>query len=165
MPDDSPHLTVRELRRRWKPHKHRLNVSSDNHPTAIRFHRACSWLSRAEKLDAGADADLVLINQWIGFNSLYGRWDATRRDPLPDRECWKEFVDRVLALDESEFVVGAVCAEIDGSDTSTVDGDTPLLGDTFFYLIRAENGCPGTEGQGPLGDQTGGTPRTGRDCN
>jgi hypothetical protein len=68
-------LTVRELRRRWKPHKERLG----SHPTAVRFHRACSWLDRAEKLDGTADADLVLMNQWIALNALYGRWDATAR--------------------------------------------------------------------------------------
>lgn len=108
MPGDSQALTVRDLRRRWKPHKERLQAARDNHPTAIRFHRACSWLSRVEELDAEVDADLVLINQWVGFNALYGRWDVTRREPLPDRECWKEFVDRLIALDDDELIVGVL---------------------------------------------------------
>ena len=38
-------LTVRDLRRLWKPHKERLNGHAAEHPTTIRFHRACSWLS------------------------------------------------------------------------------------------------------------------------
>jgi hypothetical protein len=87
-------LTIRDLRRRWKPHKERLG----SHPTAIRFHRACSWLDRAEKLEA-ADHDLVLINQWIALNSLYGQWDARTNEPQPDRERWRGFVSRLLKLD------------------------------------------------------------------
>src|SRR5438046_676734 len=75
-------VTVHDLRRRWKPHKLRLG----SHPTAIRFHRACSWLDRAERLDGAVDPDLVLINQWIALNALYGRWDAGACEPLPDRE-------------------------------------------------------------------------------
>ena len=43
--------TIRDLRRRWKPHKERLATVRSEHPTAIRFHRACSWLSEVEQLD------------------------------------------------------------------------------------------------------------------
>jgi len=35
-------VTVRDLRRLWKPHKERLNGHAAEHPTTIRFHRACS---------------------------------------------------------------------------------------------------------------------------
>jgi hypothetical protein len=104
MPTTSEPLTVRELRRRWKPHKERLQALRNEHPTAIRFHRACSWLSRAQEINGDEQSDFVLINQWIAFNALYGRWDASRCEPLPDRECWKEFLDRILALDTQMLV-------------------------------------------------------------
>jgi hypothetical protein len=89
-------LSVRDLRRKWKPHKDRLK----SHPTAIRFHRACSWLEKAQQLNAAVDADLVLVNQWIALNALYGRWDANACEPLSDRESLRQFLDRVLQLDK-----------------------------------------------------------------
>jgi hypothetical protein len=90
-------LTVRDLRRRWKPHKERLA----GHPTAIRFHRACSWLDRAEQLEHAADSDSVLINQWIALNALYGQWNQARNEPEEDRNGWRGFFDRLLRLDQS----------------------------------------------------------------
>jgi hypothetical protein len=93
-------LTVRDLRRRWKPQKERLA----GHPTAIRFHRACSWLDRAEKLDQAEDLDLVLINQWIALNALYGQWSHMRNEPEEDRNGWRGFFDRLLRLDQSRHL-------------------------------------------------------------
>src|SRR5262245_39867198 len=93
-------LTVRDLRRKWKLYKERLG----SQPTAIRFHRACSWLDRAQTFDVSTDADFVLINQWIAFNALYGRWDPHSNEPCPDRESWRIFVSRILQLDGSSFL-------------------------------------------------------------
>ena len=92
-------LTVRQLRRRWKPAKDRLAAEQDNHPTAIRFHRACSWLQRVESMGDDEDHDLRLTCQWIAFNALYGQWDAAKSEPRPDRECWRAFLDRIRSLD------------------------------------------------------------------
>jgi hypothetical protein len=39
MPDTSAPLTVRELRRRWKPHKESLKAVQEHHLTAVRLHR------------------------------------------------------------------------------------------------------------------------------
>jgi hypothetical protein len=100
----SSSLTIRDLRRLWKPHKERLG----SHPTAIRFHRACSWLARTEKLDPAADSDLILLSQWIALNCLYGRWDATRREPCADRESWRSFFSRVLRLDAQSRLAGVL---------------------------------------------------------
>ena len=93
--------TVRDLRRLWKPHKERLNGQNAEHPTNVRFHRACSWLQRTEGLSVAGDQDLVLLNQWIAFNALYGQWNQGKREPLSDVECWQEFLKRMLSLDES----------------------------------------------------------------
>lgn len=96
-------LTVRDLRRLWKPHKERLNGSAGENPTAIRFHRACSWLQRAEQA-VPEDLDLVLLSQWVAFNALYGQWDHGVREPLADRECWAHFLERILHLDQRQVV-------------------------------------------------------------
>ncbi len=100
--------TVRILRRRWKPHKERLQARDGEQPTSIRFHRACSWIARAEQNADTEDRDLGLISLWIAFNSLYGRWDKRKREPKPDRECWRAFVDTLLRLDESDYIAAAL---------------------------------------------------------
>jgi len=101
-------VTVHELRRRWKPHKERLVALRDQHPTPIRFHRACSWLERVEEMDE-KDSDLAIVSQWIAFNALYGQWDAAARQPLADRECWRVFLDRIVDLDTADHVADVLC--------------------------------------------------------
>lgn len=97
--------TIPELRERWLPHKERLNSKRVGHPTPIRFHRACSWLAEAEKLDLESSVDQVLLYQWIGLNALYGQWDQSRHESLADRECWKVFLERMLELDSDGHLV------------------------------------------------------------
>ena len=101
-------LTIRQLRRRWKPHKERLTADQPENPTPIRFHRACSWIAHVEQNSADEEQDLSLISLWIAFNSLYGQWDKERREPRPDRECWRNFVDCILQLDHDEVVAHAL---------------------------------------------------------
>lgn len=96
--------TVHDLRHRWKPHKERLLAAGGEQATSIRFHRACSWMARVEQMPEGQDHDLGLISLWIAFNSLYGQWDSSRREPCPGRESWRAFVDRILNLDHDGYV-------------------------------------------------------------
>ena len=91
--------TVSDLRHRWKPHKERLHSAGGEQATSIRFHRACSWMARVEAMPEDQDHDLGLISLWIAFNALYGQWDCQKREPRPDRESWRAFVDRMLRLD------------------------------------------------------------------
>jgi uncharacterized repeat protein (TIGR01451 family) len=64
-----------------------------------------------------------------------------------------------------DFMAAATCMESDdGSDTLATDPESPPLEGVFYYLIRAENGCPGVLGIGSLGSGSDGTPRTGRSC-
>jgi hypothetical protein len=98
-------LTVRDLRRRWKPIKDQLPA---NNSTAIRFHRACSWLAKTEALANDEEADLVLINQWIALNALYGQWNAQHSEPLPDRQCYKAFMDQILRIDVTGYIAAAL---------------------------------------------------------
>ncbi|MBM4091052.1 MAG: hypothetical protein FJ276_16765 [Planctomycetes bacterium] len=103
--------TVHDLRRRWKPQKERLGEGRPDHPTLIRFHRACSWLACAETLDLDQNSDLALISQWISLNAIYGQWDQIAREPLPDRECWRVFVQRIVELDQSGHLARALVSE------------------------------------------------------
>ena len=109
--NDSSELTVRALRRRWKPHKERLSGGSQQQQdTAIRFHRACSWLGLVQKNDDAESDDLALVSLWIAFNALYGQWDPARREPRPDRECWRSFVDTIVDLDATGHVASMLTA-------------------------------------------------------
>lgn len=102
---EPPTPTVRDLRRRWKPHKERLAKTRSDHPTAVRFHRACSWLDEADRLDPQQHLDTILLFQWIALNALYGQWDEEHREPAPDRASWQAFLRRILDLDQSGHLV------------------------------------------------------------
>ena len=110
---------VRELRRRWRPHKERLNRA--RHPLPIRMHRALSWFDQAEKLDVFANAeqttsngkstkddDSILILRWIALNALYGRWDSATGEPEPDRQSIRRFLTKLFKLDEEQRIAAAL---------------------------------------------------------
>ena len=104
-------VTVRDLRRLWKPHKERLGQQQPDHPTAVRFHRACSWLDQSQQTDADQLGDLVLIQQWTALNALYGRWNEEQREPVSDRQAWRDFFERILTLDASHHIVDVLKAD------------------------------------------------------
>jgi hypothetical protein len=70
--------------------------------------------------------------------------------------------DVLRSGDPADFVTGAVCIASDTMTETAADISSPLRGEAFFYLVRAENDCPG--GQGSLGTDSSGTPRPGRSC-
>ncbi len=71
--------------------------------------------------------------------------------------------DVIRSGDPADFVTNADCIESgDGSDTQAVDSDPLPPGEGFYYLVRAVNGCP--DGEGPLGNATGGIPRIATSC-
>jgi hypothetical protein len=41
----------------------------------------------------------------------------------------------------SPCIAGWSCLEGDTADTSTEEGDVPAAGQTFFYLVSAQNAC------------------------
>lgn len=104
MSDTTPEIII-QLRRKWKPHKRYLS----DHPTAIRFHRACSWLDAALKVDRESSLDQVLILQWTAFNALYGIWNPERNEALPDRQSWKDFLTHIFQID-SDNNLGTIIA-------------------------------------------------------
>jgi N-acetylneuraminic acid mutarotase len=62
----------------------------------------------------------------------------------------------------SDFVDATACVASDAETFQAVDPETPPLGGMFAYLVRAQNRCPG--GEGSLGTDSNGVPRTGRPC-
>jgi len=57
----------------------------------------------------------------------------------------------------------ASCLEInDGPNTTAIDATALSVGQSYFYLTRAENACP--LGTGSLGTNSSGTLRVGVDC-
>lgn len=75
--------------------------------------------------------------------------------------------DTIRSTIPGDFVSAppATCVESnDGPNTTATDPTTPIAGTPFYYLVRAENACPGNLGVGPLGTLSSGTPRAARDC-
>jgi hypothetical protein len=70
--------------------------------------------------------------------------------------------DLLRSPDAGDFVTNAVCLPVDSGTLTAVDADTPPLGGLFYYLVRAENDCPGAVGT--LGTDSAGVPRIGRTC-
>ena len=63
----------------------------------------------------------------------------------------------------SDFVSFTACLESDsGPDTVATDPTSPIVGQVFFYLTRAQDAC--ALGQGSLGMTSSGVPRAGRSC-
>lgn len=99
-PEAAP--SVRDLRRRWKPTKEGAATADEHQAIRIRLHRCWSWLQRLEDLDEagiGVD-DARLIYGWIALNSLYGRWDPEKREPVSEIYSFKEFLSRVVEADK-----------------------------------------------------------------
>ena len=71
--------------------------------------------------------------------------------------------DTIRSENPADFLAGSICIETNGSeDEQAVDGDEPLLSQVYFYLVRAENNCPG--GVGSLGTGTDLIERTATGC-
>jgi len=70
------------------------------------------------------------------------------------------YYDSVRSSMASDFVTGASCAETNGTDTQTIDAETPPIGGRFFYNVRSGNSC----GEGSPGRNSDGTERTVRAC-
>ena len=70
--------------------------------------------------------------------------------------------DVLRSTTPTDFVTAATCIATASAATSLTEATTPLVGQAFFYLVRADDTCP--SGQGSLGTSSGGTARTGRSC-
>jgi len=70
--------------------------------------------------------------------------------------------DVVRSSDPQDFDGLGVCLESDETDRFAEDGSAPAASAGFHYLIRAENGCPTSDGT--VGRRSDGSPRTARAC-
>ncbi len=73
-----------------------------------------------------------------------------------------DFFDLIRSGTPADFVTSAICVASHISNITATDAASPAPGAAFFYLVRAQDGCP--NGQGSLGTTSGGTMRTGRSC-
>lgn len=129
-------LTVRDLRRRWKPIKNGA-ASVDRHKwIRIRLHRCWSWMRRIEELPRGSAGfdDARLIYGWIALNSLFGRWDEQEREPVSDRLAVSEFLVRVVSLDRDRLIPGLLTRH--GSLAEAIAGDEYLS--RYFWREPSE---------------------------
>lgn len=126
-------LTVREIRRRWKPTKESLIAASEHEGLRVRIHRACSWLERAQ--EATDDLDGRLLFQWSAFSALFSRWDPDNRRPVDERESIGAFLSAMQELDAEGRIV------------ESLDALRPLAADIFDdeFLARFFWDEPGPE--------------------
>ena len=125
---------VRDLRRRWKPTKVRLQRVSSEHPLVVRMHRSFSWINAASaQAEDAADEQLVFL--WIGLNALYGRWDGIRKEPESDAKTLKQLLKRLNELDRDHLVIK--CLEQNREKIVAVCSD-PFLNTVFWRLLDTE---------------------------
>ncbi len=114
---NAPHrLSARDLRRRWKPTRMRLQrvaQNGDQHPLPIRIHRSISWLEAAEGAAGEASIDQRLVLLWIALNALYSRWNAAQREPVGDRQALNQFLEKILRIDGQAMVATLLQQERD----------------------------------------------------
>ena len=83
-------------------------------------------------------------------------WEA----PVPPGSQVVQY-DTMRSQDPGNFQA-AFCVDKNRTNLVSMDADDPLPGEVFYYLVRAENGCP--VGLGHLGFASDGTLRTAPDC-
>lgn len=93
------------------------------------------------------------------------RWDSDRRTLLwsapADAGGTPDPVYDTLRSSSANGFPSAECIESGGRDLRTRDASEPLPSAAFFYLVRADNACPG---QGNLGSRSDGTARSAPAC-
>ena len=85
---------------------------STHHPNlALRVHRALSWLKKAEECE---DIDGRFIFLWISFNAAYAQ-ELGKQAPTPTKQVFREFLDKLLGLDEKNLLYELVWSEFPSS--------------------------------------------------
>ncbi len=69
--------------------------------SALRIHRAISWVKRAEKETDDLDAKFIFY--WIAFNAAYAQYVNTG-----DKSCFKKYFENILSLDVDNRIFSAV---------------------------------------------------------
>ena len=85
--------------------KERQRKERDAHPenSALRIHRALSWLNRAEQCD---DLDGRFVFLWIAFNAAYA--NELGEISISESELFDNFLKRLIDLDKNKTLHGIV---------------------------------------------------------
>ncbi len=107
----SPHpffeapITPKVLRGQWRARRDEYAAAGLYEGVRIRIHRSLSWLDASEAR-GDSELDTRLVEQWIAFNALYGRWDEQRREPIPDGRALSVFLKQLMACDIDGVIPG-----------------------------------------------------------
>ena len=77
----------------------------------LRVHRAISWIGRAE---AAGDDDARFLFFRIGFNAAYADEEEVQNAAAPERDAFKEFFQKVVALDAGQRIYDAIWDNFSG---------------------------------------------------
>ena len=92
-----------ELEDRWRATRW---FADGSNTLNLRLHRALSWLGRAERESADADAQFVF--QWIAFNAMYGQAGTLPADEK-DQDLRRDYFGKIVAFADAESVIyGAI---------------------------------------------------------
>jgi len=94
----------------------------------------------------------------IGKDGL--RWSETTLPGLMGVQLYDLLRKAGTTSDAAASFATATCVVSDTTSTSATDPETPLMGQVFYYLARANNACA----DGTLGYRSGGVERTGGTC-
>ena len=116
---------------------------------------------------ASVDCDDANGDVWATPGAVEGVVFASktvvRWSPPAQPGCVAPAYDVLRSPTASDFVTGSTCVESgDDTDTEAEDPDDPAPSAVFHYLVRAVNDCP--DGAGPVGEDSGGVPRSARQC-
>lgn len=75
------------------------------HATALRIHRALSWLKRAEHEAADPDASFIYL--WIAFNAAYSR-DIEEGASQSEKERYKNFLQILVNSDRTHRIAAVL---------------------------------------------------------
>lgn len=98
-------ITPKVLRGQWRARRDAYAAAGLYEGVRIRIHRSITWLEASEARGA-SELDTQLVEQWVAFNALYGRWDPQRREPVADNRALGLFVDQLMAADADGVLQG-----------------------------------------------------------
>lgn len=97
----------------------------------------------------------------LTHSGLTGQTEISWTTPTDAGGAMTVVYDTLRSTDPADFQSAAICLESDDLDRTALDAETPTPGATFYFLVRAENDCPG---RGTLGFDSTGAERVGRNC-
>ena len=112
--------------------RHRAVRDSQDVQTSTRFHRAISWLIRAEQ--ETSDNDARFIFQWVALNATYAREFGNNES---ERERFRQFVNMVLALDTEKTIHNALYQRFSGPIRTLINNK--FVFEPFWVALRTHD--------------------------